>query len=91
MTLNWNKFEVLLGAATGGAALENLEQNNTMDVHLQKVVHKRQMLEEQQNQFSQATEETILQEYKRLRKAHRDFMRSFNEAHHAYWKDSNQD
>ena len=84
MNLNWNHFESLMDAAIGDAPHNERNDNSKYKNHLQKVVVKRKALEKQQTLFCQATEETILQEYVKLRKAHRDFLSSFEEARSAY-------
>jgi hypothetical protein len=84
MMLNWNEFEILMDAATGhsiqtGAALKKLSES-----HLHDVALKRKALEKQQTIFSQASEDTIVEEYEKLRRAHRDFLSTFDEARSAF-------
>ncbi len=78
--INWDKFISLLSAAIGSRNPEKNENESDYNLHLRQVIKQRKKLENQQTIFSEATEETIMQEYSLLRKAHRDFLTSYHQA-----------
>lgn len=84
MFINWNEFETLMDAAIGDPPAVEKKNGRGNDLFLRNVVIKRKALEEQQSLFTQATEDTILQEYQKLRRAHREFISTFEEAKSAY-------
>jgi len=81
--LNWNAFQKLFGAASNCPVLDEEEDSHKRDL-LSQVMQKRKALEKQQKIFVQASEDTIYQEYLRLREAHRDFLSSFKRARDEY-------
>ncbi|MFB3789496.1 MAG: hypothetical protein ACE15F_24320 [bacterium] len=81
--LNWNAFQKLFGAALNTPVLDEEEDSHKRDL-LSQVMQKRKALDKQQKVFTQATEDTIYQEYLRLREAHRDFLSSFKRARDEY-------
>ncbi len=84
MFINWNEFETLMDAAIGDPPAVEKKNSRGNDLFLRNVVIKRKALEEQQSLFAQASEDTILQEYQKLRRAHREFISTFEEAKNAY-------
>ncbi len=83
MLLKWNEFETLMEAALGGSFPVESREKRTQYSFVKNVIQKRKALEKQQTCFTQASEETILQEYRKLRKAHREFISTFEEARKA--------
>lgn len=82
--LNWNEFEILMDAAVGHSVLTGAALKKLSESHLHNVALKRKALEKQQTIFSQASEDTIMEEYEKLRRAHRDFLSTFEEARSAF-------
>lgn len=83
MTLHWNEFETLMDAVTDNPPQNGQRKKESTKSFLKNVTRKRKALEKQQTIFSQASEDTILQEYQKLRRAHRDFLSTFEEARSA--------
>jgi len=84
MTLSWNDFERLLDAAAGNSPQPGKIEKRQAKSYLIQVARKREALEKQQTIFSQANEDTIVEEYRKLRRAHRDFLSTFQQARSAF-------
>jgi hypothetical protein len=79
--IEWNAFETLMGVATGDTQFDGENVDSEL---LQKLAEKRSQLEKQREIFHQASEDNITEEYKRLRKFHREFLACFNKAKELY-------
>lgn len=79
--IEWNVFETLMGVAAGDKQLDGDFINAEL---LQTLAEKRSQLEKQREVFHHASEDNIKEEYKRLRKFHREFLDCFNKAKEVY-------
>ncbi|MBN2326578.1 MAG: hypothetical protein JXR73_05435 [Candidatus Omnitrophica bacterium] len=75
-------------AAAAGNSSDHKHGAQKHDSHFRRVVSKRKALEKQESTFASASEETIMREYQKLRRAHQDFLATFKEAKRAYFNDS---
>ncbi|MGI6456064.1 MAG: hypothetical protein ACOX5R_10665 [bacterium] len=79
--MHWNAFEKLMDVARGDVAeddeFELIERESLLNL-----IEKCEKLEQLRTRFQNANEETIMQDYHLLRKAHNEFMSSLNEAYH---------
>jgi len=82
--LDWNTFELLMEVASGDPVKTEDLHDVDQSVLFQKLIDKKKMLDSQQELFRNASEEEILTEYERLRRAHYDFMDCFKKAHRLY-------
>lgn len=81
--LDWNTYEQLLDAVAGKDP-RSKKKKNLVDQHIQIIIEKKQVLDHKQEQFKKATEETILDHYIQMKKAHKDLTHALRVAHYAY-------
>lgn len=82
--INWNDFEFLLGVAHGLDVKHDHPACEKKQGVLKDLLAKREHLDSQRQKFRNASEDEIINEYQKLRRAHREFMNSFEEAHQIY-------
>ncbi len=78
--ISWDAFESLLQAASGYDKLP--EKNHPVSPELLKNLNgKRHELDSQHKRFLQANEDSILNEYKNLRRLHHEFLDCYRKTH----------